>query len=396
MSSYQPRISIPESWAQIGACPICNARGLSVVHSTGHPDQLSCPNCHVSFELETDGPNIRLMVLPPSYAAFLQPAWQSWMSVFEINHQIKSGTELHPVEHPALNPIPEEKVVQNPVTYTTPLSESAPSMFDEFLPVDPLTQEEVVTRAIGLAELGNNNTEIRATLQRFSATPEQIEQALNVVRSQRKQKKSNTPRTVIYVLIAILLCLGLSAVILPILDIPRYLGNFQPIWNTLQKSFTQNSIYGGITGPNPTQPVKQTTIHSLPSDGESYFSVVWKINAKSTWNDKYQSLLSVTPPTELRNIHQQVLDHFFYVAVLEAASSGNTQVFNDLCGSQGSDAANRCASVDQNTIVAYQQFVTERNSLYDWWLTSPCKSYLDYFNLNKVPWPWGEGQCSYP
>ncbi len=396
MSTYQPRMTIPESWAQIGACPICNARGLSIVHSSGHPDQLSCPTCHVSFELETDGPNIRLMVLPPSYAAFLQPAWQSWMSVFEINHQIKSGSELHPKDHPALTPEPEERVVQNPVTYTTPLSESAPSMFDEFLPVDPLSQEEVITRAIGLAELGNNNTEIRATLQRFSATPEQIDQALGVIKSQKKQKKSNTPRTVIYVLITVLICLGLSAVILPILDIPRYLGNLQPIWNTLQKSFSQNSIYGGITGPNPSGNGKPTAVPILPADGQAYFSVVWKINAKATWYDKYVSFVTITPPAQLENIHQQMIDHFFYVAALEAASSGNTQVFGALCGSQGSTVDQRCASIDQNNILVYQQFVSERNSVYDWWLSTPCKSFLEYFNAYTVPWPWGEGQCSYP
>ncbi len=91
MSSYQPRQIIPETWAQIAACPICSTRGLTVAQTPGQPDQLHCPECQVSFEMEIDGPNIRLMVLPTKHIDLLHSAWQIWMSVFEIHSQIKDG-----------------------------------------------------------------------------------------------------------------------------------------------------------------------------------------------------------------------------------------------------------------------------------------------------------------
>jgi hypothetical protein len=236
-------MTIPEAWAQMGACPICDERVLAITHIPGMPEQMTCRNCQASFEMEQDGPSIRLITLPPRYAAFIQPAWQTWMTPVELRRQINQTNmpgQTQPNE-------PEPLRVKSAMQYL-PINND----LDDKYPSDPLTQEEVSKRAAGLAALGNTTTEIRDTLSRFNATPNQIEHAIAFIWAQKKNKKSHTPRTIIYVLLILILCLGSAAVILPMLDIPKYIAIVQPIWETLQGSFTKNDVYGGVTGKNPT------------------------------------------------------------------------------------------------------------------------------------------------
>jgi hypothetical protein len=249
MSSFKPRMTIPEAWAQMGACPICDERVLAITHIPGMPEQMTCRNCQASFEMEQDGPSIRLITLPPRYAAFIQPAWQTWMTPVELRRQINQAN-IPPQFQQSEPQIPH---VRSTLQYL-PIDDEV----DDKYPSDPLTQEEVSKRAAGLAALGNTATEIRDTLSRFNATPDQIEHAIDFIRAQKKNKKSNTPRTIIYVLLILILCLGSAAVILPMLDIPKYIAIIQPIWETLQGSFTQNDVYGGVTGKNPTPVITRT------------------------------------------------------------------------------------------------------------------------------------------
>ncbi len=234
-------------------------------------------------------------------------------------------------------------------------------------------------------------------MERLSATPEQIDLALAGITAKKSRQKTKTPRTIIYVLIGIIFCLGISALILPMLDIPRYIGKFLPIWSTLQKSSTETDIYGSIGDPRSTpddNPVATTP--ALSEEGNAYFSAIWKINKKNTWNDKYQSAAGLTPPVSLEATHREIMDHLFFVAVLEAASSGDSATYNALCGSPGDAIDERCSKVNQSPVFLYQQFVSERDNLYGWWLATPCHSFQEYYAVSGVPWPWGKGMCSYP
>jgi len=397
MSSNQPRQTIPETWAQIAACPICSTRGLTVARLPGQPDQLNCPECHVSFEMEIDGPNIRMMVLPTKHIDLLHPAWQIWMSVFEIHRQIKGGAIQETGETAPTIPVAETNLSPKPVFSPSLPTEPLSAGFDDFLPTDPLSQEELISRAEGLAALGNSQKEIRKALERLSATPEQIDLALAGITAKKSHQKTNTPRTIIYVLIGIILCLGISALILPMLDIPRYIGKFLPIWSTIQKGSTETDIYGGFSNPRATpNDMPVVNLAALPEDGNTYFSVIWKINEKNTWNDKYQSAAVLTPPVSLGTIHLEIVDHFFFVAVLEAASSNDSGTYDALCGSPGGVIDERCSKVNQSSLFLYQQFVSERDNFYDWWVSTPCDAFQEYYVVNGVPWPWGKGMCSYP
>ncbi len=272
MSSFRPRMKIPDTWAQIGACPICDQRTLTVTHKGDKPDQLTCTSCQVSFEMETDGPNIRLMTLPPKFAAFIQPAWQTWMTPHEIRKQIKQVHETQQTAQPVLS---EEKAIRTLNAYLAEPKSPEPSLFYDELPLEPLTQEEISKRAAGLANLGNSENDIRETLQRFNATPEQINHAIEFISAQKKIKKSNTPRVIIFVLLGLIICLGAAYLILPILNIPKYLDAIRPIWNTLRNSFSGSDIYEGVTGPYPTitpsvTPQSNTTLDDAWS--ASYYS----------------------------------------------------------------------------------------------------------------------------
>ena len=72
MSTHQARMVIPDHWADIGRCPICNMPTLHVACQTGQPDQMACSSCGCGFEIEVDGPAIRMTWISPEYKQRLQ------------------------------------------------------------------------------------------------------------------------------------------------------------------------------------------------------------------------------------------------------------------------------------------------------------------------------------
>lgn len=396
MSTYQPKKVIPDSWANLAACPICETRGLAVYRQTGQVDQLACSNCKASFELEQDGPNIRLIVLPPDYAVFLQPAWQTWMSVYEIRRQIKTGLETHiqqdTFDKPEFTPPPQMVTRQSepPSSYTLP-------EFDGEFSRDPINQEEVNLRAAGLANLGNSPREIRETLVHLNATTEQIDLALANLNLQRKKVKTNTPRNIIFVLIAVIVCLGVSALLLPLLNIPGTLKSIEPVWNYLSTTLSKSDPFGGVTGvrrvptPEPTAAQKP-----LPADAQAYFDVVYSISQKPNWWEKYQALENLFPPVELISTHENVLNQYLFLAVLNAAEQNNDAKFNELCGLTRAQNTKVCDQVEDNDFAQQVQFLAEQNAMSDWWLTGPCKEFASYYQKIGVVFPFGEGRCSQP
>jgi len=396
MSTYQPKKVIPDSWANLAACPICETRGLSVYRQPGQVDQLACSNCKASFELEQDGPNIRLIVLPPDYAVFLQPAWQTWMSVYEIRKQIKTGLETHvqreTLDNPVFSPPPEmiTRQIEPPASYT--LSE-----FDGEFSQQPIDQEEVNMRAAGLANLGNTSREIRVTLEHLNATPEQIDIALENLDSQRKKVKTNTPRTIIFVLIAVIVCLGVTALILPLLNIPGTLKSIEPVWNYLTTTLSNSDPFGGVTGARREPTPEATAIQkTLPADAKIYFDVVYDISKKPTWWDRYQALENLYPPLELISTHENILNKYIFLAVLNAAEQNNDAILNELCDSTRARNTKACDRVEKSDFAQQVQFLTEQNAMSDWWITGPCKEFRAYYDKVGVVFPFAEGRCSLP
>jgi hypothetical protein len=392
MSSYRPRMSIPDSWAQLGACPICDERTLSVNHYNGKPDRLSCDTCQVTFEMEMDGPNIRLMQLPPKYAAYIQPAWQTWMNPFEIRAQIKSATAPTPQPSETFeSPASASRKLSN---FTSSSETSIPSLFSDDIQYEPLTQDEVSKRAAGLASLGNSDKEIKETLERFNATPEQIDHAMAFISAQKKTRKSNTPRTIIYVLLALAICLGAAALILPLLNISKNIDAIRPVWNTLQRSFSSSSLYGGITGAELT--ATPSSSNGLPVDGKTYFDSVWNLSQIPSWIDKYNVMAQLSVPQELSGIHSQVLEQMRIMAIFEAENTRNTNVYNELCVTAEDLNSTPCNVMKQSTDTISLDFERQAINFGKWWPDNACSSYQSYYSNHQVIWPWESGKCVSP
>lgn len=396
MSTYQPKKIIPDSWANLAACPICEVRGLSVFRQPGQADQLACSNCQVSFELEQDGPNIRMIMLPPDYAVFLQPAWQTWMSVYEIRKQIKTGLASHhniEDELPATVSPPVEMVTRQmdaPANFTF----SAP---EEDLLRQPISQEEVNLRASGLSSLGNTTQEIRTTLEHLNATPEQIDTALASLASQRKKGKTNTPRNMIFVLLALIVCLGVTALVLPLMNIPGALKSIEPVWNYIQNTLSNSDPFGGVTGARRVPTAAPTAQpRTLSAEGRAYFDTVFSISQKSTWAEKYDALNDLVPPVELLSAHEEILNHYLFLAVLESANEKNNAIKDELCATTRAVNTGACDRVEKNDFALQVQYLSEENAINSWWTGGPCKVFRTYFQGQDVPFPYAAGQCSLP
>lgn len=391
MSSFKPRISIPDTWAQIGACPICDDRNMVVSRSQGKPDRMTCQSCHVSFEMEIDGPHIRLVTLPQKFAAYIQPAWQTWMTPHEIRAQIKQAT--HP---PQKEPTPESDsaAVRKLNSYIATPTTATPSSSSNVFPMDPLTQEEVTKRATGLAALGNSEREIRETLERFNATREQIDHALSFVKVQKKRNKSNTSSVIIVVLVSLIICLGSAAFVLPMLNIPKYIDIIRPVWNTLQKSFSGSDIYGGITGMEETKPTQMSG--SLSPEAKVYFDSVWNTSNNSKWLDKYLLLNKLVPPLELNSFHTSVLEQYKNVVILESEFNQDMATYNSFCITAEQKEITPCNKLNNTPAEISRDLQAQQAYLNQWWSTTACPAYKNYYTVNNVSWPWDNDGCSQP
>lgn len=384
MSSFQPRLSIPDAWAQIGACPICDERTLMVTHHEGRPDRFTCSNCQVSFELESDGPNIRLQKLPPKFAAAIQPAFQLWLTPHELRRQIKeaSAPQRIPTEVP-----PVETAVRKLNTVLATSDTIAASPFVDDLPAEPLTQDEVTKRALGLASLGESPREIRETLSRFNATPEQINHAMEYIARQRRKKKSNTPRVIIYVLLVLAVCLGTASFVLPMVDIPKYIDIIAPIWNTMQKVFTGNDIWAG-TGTNSN--LQNTGLSSAEKD---YFNAINRINTGDSWWNQYQNVLSIQAPAAEQGVHGQMLEEYKAMAIFEAEIEKNMSRYNALCVTDEEKRTTPCNRIDSTSESLNSAFDSQKQHLQSWWKITACPAFEAIRIKSKTDWNGSDGTC---
>lgn len=384
MSSFQPRQSIPDAWAQIGTCPICDERALTVTHPEGRPDRMTCGNCQVSFELESDGPNIRLQKLPPKYAAAIQPAFQLWLTPHELRRQIKEA-DSHPLPTPAVPPV--ETAVRRLNSMLIPDDTIAASPFLDDLPTEPLTQDEVTRKAIGLAELGESPREIRETLSRFNATPEQVNHAMEFIARERRKKKSNTPRVIIYVLLVLLACLGSAAVVLPMIDIPKYIDIIAPVWNAAQKVFTGNDIWAGAGMTSSTQ---QT---GLSQAEKTYFDSINRINTSASWWDQYQMVVSIEPPAAEAGMHSQMIAEYRAMAIFEAEIQNDLNRYDALCVSDEQKQTTPCNRINSTVVSLNNAYDAQLAHLQNWWKITACPAFEDIRIKSETDWNWSDGTC---
>ncbi len=274
MSSYTARMEIPDAWAEKGHCPICNKTTLYVAHPTGQPDQLACVSCSCSFEIEADGPNIRLDWIGPDYQQKLQVAAGSWMSVVDIRRQLIQPARQDKPEVDT-NPIDRSVGESNRISNTSGSENTKDSTQSP-----ELNQEEVIRRAIGLAELGNKPASIRSTLIGSGISDELVTIALEEVKSRKIKRKSPLPLVLAVTIIVVVGCLSGAAIYLPKVNIMALIG---PITSSL-------NVFN-----SPRTNAKSTPISAgagLPAEGAQYFNAIWNLTGslqRESKSDRFRS-----------------------------------------------------------------------------------------------------------
>lgn len=385
MSSYKPKMSIPNEWATKGSCPICDRHSLYVEKTAGEADRMSCTGCEASFEMESDGPHIRLVVLPPEFACYIQPAWETWMTVHEIRSQISSPaaaiTQTTAPQLPSYRP--------RLSSFTESVQTNVPTLFDEDQYKEELNQESINERALGFSALGNSTREIKETLTKLGASNEQIDQALSLITNKEKSKPRNYPQTILLVVIVLLVCLGAAALLLPLLNIPKYLSALQPFISTFQQSFDPNRLSDSTATPLPNQP-----IYSLPSDGQAYFDIITNLAGKYT--DKAIYLANSYPPAELSTINQEMVRRYQDIGNIEKAFEEGEAEYAQKCNGLTITPKESCAKLISSNSEKKIELLAKQGELSNYWSTDVCINFKNYFNKYNVSWPFGKTTCPAP
>lgn len=189
MNDFQPRPTLPESWAEKSHCPICGMIPLWVLHQHQSPDEMNCPRCGTAFRVERAGQHLYLTQTPPGYQQQLGERWL-------LAKDIRAYAQRHPWQPgSALPSTPAPASEQPAVPPSVPLA-AAP----------PLIPSPLVTKARELHALGNSRASIRTILLDTEDTnPSQVEEVLKVVFQDVEKKNVRQNRILLIVGVAVLL-----------------------------------------------------------------------------------------------------------------------------------------------------------------------------------------------
>lgn len=78
----------PEEWTNKVRCPICHSRYVEIQRFNAQPDQIHCPNCGVSFQIETKGNHIKFLETPIN---FYEGMKNRWVTRNEVEEAVKNN-----------------------------------------------------------------------------------------------------------------------------------------------------------------------------------------------------------------------------------------------------------------------------------------------------------------
>ena len=198
MSQIQARATIPIAWGEQARCPACSAPDMEVQHQSSGPDQLRCTACGLRFELQLDGPQLRVTHWPDLQAPDSVPAPGSWLTIDELRSRLR-------------RPSPDD----SPPAPTPAASAAAPAPTRPGQPAGPSApvpaSNEKVARVKKLLDLGSTPMEVRASLAREGVPAEQIQAALTAANQMIRGQQARQVRKMWgwLVLAAVLLALVL-------------------------------------------------------------------------------------------------------------------------------------------------------------------------------------------
>ncbi len=189
MSEQTPlaRAIIPPAWGEQGKCIWCGNQPLTVIHPSEAPDQMMCPKCQLSYEIDKSGVLICIRNQPESMQVDYQNMWIPIAMIAE------AGAESHKPKPKQRIAVPIEEFVY-PGSRAVPDSEKHDLMQqfkeEETAPLIELTDEQVKEQVIELFGLGNSIEQIKRILdQRYCYTNVAFDQALEALTKDKENRQ---------------------------------------------------------------------------------------------------------------------------------------------------------------------------------------------------------------
>ena len=214
MSTFSPRPTLPDTWAEKSHCPICGMIPLWVLHQQSAPDEMNCPRCGTAFQVDTVGRHLYLTQTPPGY---LEPVGERWLPAKEIRaytaqHPWSPNPPVTSQSNPTAEGIQSESPSAQAEVKSTQLNpESIPDIVANEIPG---VSTELVQKAKELGELGNPRHKIRMILmetEKISA--EEMDEVMHVAFQEADKKNQRQNRTLL-IIGGILVVLCICSVIL--------------------------------------------------------------------------------------------------------------------------------------------------------------------------------------
>jgi uncharacterized UBP type Zn finger protein len=188
MSTFTAMQHFPDEWTRKARCPICQSGFLQIRRKNPKPNQIFCPNCGISFEIEKGGEHILLMEMPLNFPEQLAHQWVTRAQIQAIlRENQKSSPQL-----------------------TIPASSGGKNV-----PAANPLRADAVRRARSLVEMGNPPDVIRKALaESLNLTEFAIEEILNDAVAVNKNKQNQKRKKALIWLAATAACLLLGFIVL--------------------------------------------------------------------------------------------------------------------------------------------------------------------------------------
>jgi hypothetical protein len=223
VSAPNSRLHLPDEWAEIAHCPVCDNSPLIVVHANESSDRLSCARCGTVHEVEKNGNRVFLVILPNVLPADMT---HRWMTPEEVHTRVQVAAQVarESGQGSSVNPgvsstftsvtsdVKEKSVSDKPV-----LVKPVPAFTTKNtgpLPPPP----EVINHAQQLYAMGNSPTRVRSILDRsHTLTPAQLDAAMAPIEKSANWKRAHNRNGVIIavaVLLIMMMCTAIAVLIL--------------------------------------------------------------------------------------------------------------------------------------------------------------------------------------
>ena len=184
----RPLFTIPDTWAMQAQCPLCNHKPMQAAHAPNAPDEMVCPQCGLSFEIEHGGSRVRLKDLPPQLRPLRDTLSDQWLTMKEV-----SGL----IERKPSPPLPRSAAAPS-VSAPANVQPAAPASTAEAAsPGEPISNEELSDRARKLIALGNSPSKVRSIFAEANFPAEQIEAVMKEIEAVDRRQRQSASRGVL-------------------------------------------------------------------------------------------------------------------------------------------------------------------------------------------------------